>query len=157
MTRRKLRLSVSREQMLRGVIAGAILVSLVLWGLPFLIGPAVLLDLIGIKIPDDPYAWLFVRLFGALVVAGTYLYWHAYRDPPHHPAILRWAVLVNGLVAVTLAVVGLTQGIAVNPAIWASAALAAAFSIAFAVLLPKDRMRIERRSQPRSATRRRRA
>jgi hypothetical protein len=157
MTRRKMRLLISREQMLRGVIAGAMLISLVLWGLPFLLGPAVLLNLVGIKIPADPYAWTFVRLFGALVVAGAYLYWHAYRDPPHHPAILRWAVLENGLIAVTLVVVGLTRGIVANPVIGASAALAAAFSIAFALLLPKDRMRIERRPQPRSQSRRRRA
>jgi len=58
--------------------------------------------------PDDP---IFLRLFGAIVTAVGVAYWYAYRDPVRNIVILKFGVVDNGLVTVTIIVMGLTVGV----------------------------------------------
>jgi hypothetical protein len=84
--------------------------------------------------PEDP---IFLRLFGAVVTAFGVAYLYAYRDPVRNVAIVRVGVVDNGLVALTIVVVGLTTGIS-SWFIWVSAVLTALFFVAFLVLMPQE-------------------
>ena len=123
-----------RIRLLRKVLLVKVIVTFMAWGLPALIGPKAFLLLFDIEMPEDP---LFLRLFGAVVIAFGVAYWFAYRDPLKNVAILRAGVVDNGLVTLAIIVLGLTVGIS-SWFIWVSAVLTAAFCIAFIVLMPKD-------------------
>ena len=118
---------------LRVVIAVKMVVTALGWGLPALFGPAGFLAWFDISMPADP---IFLRLFGALLVALVLLYWYAYRDPVRNVAVLRFAVVDNGLATVTIIVVGLTTGLS-SWYFWVSGALTALFCGLFAVLMPR--------------------
>jgi hypothetical protein len=70
-----------------------------LWGLPMLIGPSALFDLLGLTMPKDI---AYLRTFGAVVTALGFLYWFAYQDPVRNVAIIKYAIIDNGLAALTL-------------------------------------------------------
>jgi hypothetical protein len=123
-----------RIRLLRKVLLVKVIVTFLAWGLPALIGPKAFLMLFDIEMPEDP---LFLRLFGAVVIAFGVAYWFAYRDPLKNVAILRAGVVDNGLVTLAIIVLGLTVGIS-SWFIWVSAVLTAVFCIAFVVLMPKE-------------------
>lgn len=126
-----------RMQWLRRVLLIKVIVTFLVWGLPSLIGPPAFLALFNIEMPQDP---IFLRLFGAVVSAFGVAYWFAYRDPLKNAAIVRVGVVDNGLVTLTLIVVGLTTGIS-SWFMWVSAVLTAFFCIAFFVLAPQETSR----------------
>jgi hypothetical protein len=121
-----------RNRLLRGVLAIKVVVTLAGWGLPALIGPPALFSVFGIPFPEDP---TFVRLFGAVVTALALAYWYAWKDPVQNAAIIKFAVLDNGLATVTIVTVALTTGIA-SWFFWVSCGLTAFFCVAFLALMP---------------------
>ena len=119
---------------LRRVLLLKVVLTLGLWGLPALLAPPAFLALFGLEMPADP---IFLRLFGAVVTAFGVAYWYAYRDPVRNVAILKAGLVDNGLVTLTIIVVGLTAGLSS----WffaVSAALTAFFFLAFLALMPQE-------------------
>lgn len=108
--------------------------TVLLWGLPSLIGTPGFAAVFGIEMPQDP---IFLRMFGAVVTAFAVAYWFAYRDPLKNAAIVRAGVVDNGLVTLTIIVVGLTTGVS-SWFIWGSAVLTGLFCILFLVLMPQE-------------------
>ena len=68
---------------LRTVLLIKVAACLFLWGLPTLIGPSDLFELLGLTMPKDT---AYLRLFGAVVTALGLLYWFAYKDPVRNVA-----------------------------------------------------------------------
>jgi hypothetical protein len=124
-----------RVHLLRRILLVKVVLTLLVWGLPALIGPPALLELLSIAMPEDP---IFLRMFGALAIALAVAYWYAYQDPVKNVAILKVGVVDNGLATLTIIVLGLTVGIS-SWFVWVSAALTAFFCIAFVVLMPRSR------------------
>jgi hypothetical protein len=120
--------------MLRGVLLVKVILTFGAWGLPALLAPPAFLALFGIPMPEDP---IFLRLFGAVVTTFAVAYWFAYRDPEKNRVILKVGVVDNGLVTLTVLVVGLTKGLS-SWYFWVSAILTAFFCIAFLTLMPRE-------------------
>jgi hypothetical protein len=97
------------------------------------LAPPAFLALFDIPMPDDP---IFLRLFGAVVSAVGVAYWYAYRDPIKNIAVLKFGVIDNGLVTLTIIVLGLTVGVS-SWFFWFSAGLTAFFCIALIRLMPR--------------------
>lgn len=119
---------------LRRVLLVKVILTLGLWGLPALLAPPAFLALFGIEMPADP---IFMRLFGAVVTAFGVAYWYAFRDPLRNVAILKAGLVDNGLVTLTIIVVGLTSGLSS----WffaVSAVLTALFFLALLALMPRE-------------------
>jgi hypothetical protein len=119
---------------LRKVLLIKVVVTFLLWGLPALLAPPAFLALFDIPMPDDP---IFLRLFGAVVSAVGVAYWYAYRDPIKNIAVLKFGVIDNGLVTLTIIVLGLTVGVS-SWFFWFSAGLTAFFCIALVWLMPRN-------------------
>jgi len=83
--------------------------------------------------PDDP---IFLRLFGAMVTAVGVACWYAYRDPVRNIPILKFGIVDNGLVTVTIIVMGLTGDVS-SWFFLLSAVLTAFFCTALACLMPR--------------------
>jgi len=123
-----------RSQWLSKVLLVKVIVTFLLWGLPALLAPSAFLALFGINMPDDP---IFLRLFGSVVSAVGVAYWYAYRDPIKNIAILKFGVIDNGLVTLTIVVIGLTVGVS-SWFFWLSAGITAFFCIALFWLMPRN-------------------
>jgi hypothetical protein len=121
-------------QWLKRVLLVKVIATLGVWALPTLFGPPAFLALFGIETSNEP---VFLRLFGAVLVAFGVAYWYAYRDPVRNVAIVKAGVVDNGLVTLTIVVLGITAG-DLGWFIWVSAVLTALFCIAFVVLMPRD-------------------
>ncbi len=119
---------------LRRVLVVKVLLTFLAWGLPALLLPPEYSALFGIVMPEDP---IFLRLFGAAVMALGVAYYYAYRDPVRNVAILKAGIVDNGLVTLTTIVLGFTVGVS-SWFIWLSAVLTAFFCVAFVVLMPKE-------------------
>jgi len=108
---------------------------LFLWGLPMLIGPSALFELLGLTMPKDVE---YLRTFGAVVTALGFLYWFAYKDPVKNVAIIKYAIIDNGLAALTLWVLIFTgKG---NWMFTMSAVFALFVFIAFILLFPGEEL-----------------
>ena len=123
-----------RVHLLRRVLLAKVVLTVLVWGLPALIGPPALLELFSLAMPQDP---VFLRMLGALAIALAVAYWYAYQDPVRNVAILKVGIIDNGLATLTVIVLSLTAGIS-SWFIWVSAALTAFFCIAFVVLMPRN-------------------
>jgi len=122
---------------IRRVLLVKAIVTFLLWGLPALLAPPGFLALFGIAMPDDP---IFLRLFGAVVIAVGVAYFYAYRDPIENIAIVKFGVIDNGLVTLTIIVMGLTVGVS-SWFFWLSAGMTAFFCIALVLLMPRDNLK----------------
>jgi hypothetical protein len=118
---------------LRTILLLKWLVTLLVWGLPALVGPPALFAVLGVPLPDD---LTFVRLFGAVVTAAAVLYFYAWKDPANSRAILKYGVVDNGVVTVTIVVLAIAAGLR-SAFLLGSAALTAFFCVAFLVLMPR--------------------
>jgi hypothetical protein len=123
-----------RLHWLRRVLLIKVVLTFLAWGLPALIAPPAFLALFGIAMPEDP---IFLRLFGAAVTAVGVAYWYAYQDPVKNVAVLKFGIVDNGLITLTIIVLGLTVGIS-SWFIWVSGILTAFFCVAFVVLVPRE-------------------
>jgi len=119
---------------IRRVLLVKVIVTFLVWGLPALLAPPAFLALFGIAMSNDP---VFLRLFGAVVSAVGVAYWYAYRDPIKNIAILKFGVIDNGLVTLTIIVIGLTVGVS-SWFFWLSAGMTAFFCIALVLLMPRE-------------------
>jgi hypothetical protein len=118
---------------LRTILAIKIALILFVWGLPALLAPISLLHRLGVPTPDDP---LYLRLFGAVVIAFGVAYWYAYKDPIHNIAILKAGIVDNGLATlVTLFFIVFHDLRSIMMLI--SAPLTLFFFISFILLMPK--------------------
>ena len=84
-------------------------------------------------VPEDP---IYLRLFGAVVAAMGVAYWYAYLDPLGNIAILRVGVIDNGLVTLTVIILGLSVGVS-SWFVWASGVVTALFCAGFVLLMPR--------------------
>ncbi len=122
-----------RLNWLRRVLAVKVALTLFGWGLPALLAPMSLFHLLGVPTPDD---LIFLRLFGAVVIAFGVAYWYAYKDPIQNVAVLKAGVVDNGLVTlVILAFIALYDLRSVF--MWVSALLTFTFFISFILLMPR--------------------
>jgi len=118
---------------LKTVLLVKVAACLFLWGLPTLIGPSALFDFLGIAMPKDI---AYLRLFGAVVTALGLLYWFAYKDPVKNVAIIKYAIVDNGLATLTLVVLIWTgKG---NWMFTMSGVFTFFVFIAFIILLPRE-------------------
>ena len=90
---------------LRTILLIKVAACILFWGLPALLGPSALFEFLGLAMPKDT---AYLRLFGAVVTAIGLLYWFAYKDPIKNVAIIRYAIVDNGLATLTLGVLILT-------------------------------------------------
>jgi len=119
---------------LRHILLLKFLVTLLVWGLPALVGPPALFRVLGVPLPDD---LTFVRLFGAVVTAAALLYFYAWRDPEPSRAILKYGVFDNAIVTLTIVVLAVAAGLR-SAFLFGSAALTAFFCVTFLVLMPRQ-------------------
>ena len=120
---------------LRKILLVKVAACLFLWGLPMLIGPSALFELLGLTMPKDIE---YLRTFGAVVTALGFLYWFAYKDPVKNVAIIKYAIIDNGLAALTLWVLIFTgKG---NWMFTISAVFALFVFIAFILLFPGEKL-----------------
>jgi hypothetical protein len=118
---------------LRYILAIKVVLILFVWGLPALLAPISLFQRLGVPTPDDP---IFLRLFGAVVIAFGVAYWYAYKDPIHNIAILRAGIVDNGLVTLVILVFTAFYDLR-SVLMWVSALLAFIFFISFILLMPR--------------------
>ena len=120
---------------LKTILLVKVAACLFLWGLPMLIGPSALFELLGLTMPKDIE---YLRTFGAVVTALGFLYWFAYKDPVKNVAIIKYAIIDNGLAALTLWVLIFTgKG---NWMFTMSAVFALFVFIAFILLFPGEEL-----------------
>jgi len=120
---------------LRRVLLVKVLVTILVWGLPSLLGPLSLLAILKVPIPADP---IYLRLFGGAATAWGVAYWFAYRDPVRNVAILKAGLVDNALPTLAIMIIGLTGGIS-SAFIWISGLLTGLFFLSFLLLMPRGR------------------
>ena len=118
---------------LRRVLLVKVLVTILVWGLPSLLGPLSLLAILQVPIPADP---IYLRLFGGAATAWGVAYWFAYRDPVRNVAILKAGLVDNALPTLAILIIGLTGGIS-GAFIWISGLLTGLFFLSFLLLMPR--------------------
>ena len=110
------------------------LITILVWGLPALIGPLSLLAILGVPIPENP---IYLRLFGGAATAWGVAYWFAYKDPLHNVAIVKAGLIDNALPTLAIAYLTLTAGVS-SVFIWISALLTGLFFLLFLLLMPRE-------------------
>jgi hypothetical protein len=122
---------------LRRVLIVKVVITIVVWGLPALLGPLSLLSLLGVPVPEDP---IYLRLFGGAATAWGVAYWYAYRDPQRNVAMLKAGLVDNALPTLVIVLLGLLGRIS-SVFLWLSALLTGLFFLAFLLLMPRDEPR----------------
>jgi hypothetical protein len=118
---------------LRNVLLLKVALIILVWGIPSLFAPMSFLQRLGVPTPDDP---IFLRLFGAVVIAFGVAYWYAFKDPVKNVAILVAGVVDNGLA--TLVILYFIAFHDLRSAfMWVSALLTLFFFLSFILLMPK--------------------
>ena len=118
---------------LRKLLLAKVVVTYLIWALPALAAPPALLRWLRLPVPADP---IYLRLFGAAVAAMGVAYWYAYLDPLGNIAILRVGVIDNGLITLTVIILGLSVGVS-SWFVWASGVVTALFCAGFVLLMPR--------------------
>jgi hypothetical protein len=93
---------------LRRVLFIKILITILVWGLPALLGPLSLLAILGVPVPEDP---IYLRFFGGAATAWGVAYWFAYKDPLRNVAILKAGLIDNALPTLVILFLGITAGV----------------------------------------------
>jgi hypothetical protein len=122
---------------LRRVLIVKVVITIVVWGLPALLGPLSLLSFLGVPVPEDP---IYLRLFGGAATAWGVAYWYAYRDPQRNVAMLKAGLVDNALPTLVIVLLGLLGRIS-SVFLWLSALLTGLFFLAFLLLMPRDEPR----------------
>jgi len=123
---------------LRRVLLVKTIITILVWGLPALVGPLSLLAILGVPIPEDP---IYLRFFGGAATAWGVAYWFAYRDPLRNVAILKAGLIDNALPTLVIVFLGITAGIS-SVFIWISGLLTGLFFLLFLLLMPKEERRV---------------
>ncbi|MBC7265095.1 MAG: hypothetical protein H5T64_12180 [Chloroflexi bacterium] len=119
---------------LRRVLFLKVLITILVWGLPALLGPLPLLATLKIPIPADP---IYLRLFGGAATAWGVAYWFAYKDPVRNAAIVKAGLIDNALPTLAIVYLGITSGIS-SAFIWISGLLTSLFFVSFLLLMPRE-------------------
>lgn len=122
---------------LRRVLLVKTVITILVWGLPALIGPLPLLALLGVPIPEDP---IYLRLFGGAATAWGVAYWFAYREPLRNVAIIKAGLVDNALPTLVIVYLMLTAKVS-SVFIGISALLTGLFFLLFLVLMPREAKR----------------
>jgi len=122
---------------LRRVLFVKSLVTILLWGLPALLGPLSLLAILGVPIPEDP---IYLRLFGGAATAWGVAYWFAYQDPLRNVAIIKAGLVDNALPTLLIVFLGVTARVS-SVFIWISGFLTGLFFLLFLLLMPREERR----------------
>lgn len=109
------------------------LVTLFLWGLPALLGPKELFDVLAVPVPEN---LVFLRLFGFIITALSLFYWSAWKEPLNRIPFIKFAILENGLATLTLWLLIFTIGLT-GWFVWTSSLLTAFFFSAMVILLTR--------------------
>ncbi len=123
---------------LRRVLFVKILITILVWGLPALLGPLSLIAILGVPIPEDP---IYLRLFGGAATAWGVAYWFAYRDPHRNVAIVKAGLIDNALPTLVILFLGVT-GRTSSVFVWISGLLTSLFFLSFLVLMPREERRV---------------
>ena len=123
---------------LRRVLFVKALITILVWGLPALLGPLSILSILGVPIPEDP---IYLRLFGGLATAWGVAYWFAYRDPLRNVAIVKAGLIDNALATLVIVFLGVTGGVS-SVFIWMSGLLTGLFFLLFLLLMPREERRL---------------
>jgi hypothetical protein len=89
------------------VITAKIVVTVLFWCVPLLLGPKALFDWVGVPWPEPS---VFVRLLGAAYLALVVAYYHGLlevRSGKTAPATVRMGVVSNGAAAIILGIYGI--------------------------------------------------
>lgn len=124
-----------RIHWLRRVLIVKAVVTIVVWGLPALLAPLSVLEILKVPIPAEP---VYLRLFGGAVTAWGVAYWLAYRDPLRNAAIVKAGLIDNILPTLVVAFFSLARGMS-SLFLWLSGVLTGAFFVLFLVLMPRER------------------
>ena len=123
-----------RLTQLRRVLFVKTVITILVWGLPALIGPLSFLAMLGIPIPEDP---IYLRLFGGACTAWGVAYWFAYKDPLRNVAIVKAGLVDNALPTLLILFLGVT-GRASSVFILISGLLTGIFFVLFLLLMPRE-------------------
>ncbi len=123
---------------LRRVLFVKVLVTILVWGLPALLGPLSLLAILKVPIPAEP---IYLRLFGGACTAWGVAYWFAYKDPVRNVAIVRAGLIDNALPTIAIVFMTLTAQVS-SVFIWISGLLTGLFFLLFLVLMPHRENRL---------------
>jgi len=123
---------------LRRVLFVKALITILVWGLPALLGPLSILSILGVPIPEDP---IYLRLFGGLATAWGVAYWFAYRDPLRNVAIVKAGLIDNALATLVIVFLGVTGGVS-SVFICMSGLLTGLFFLLFLLLMPREERRL---------------
>lgn len=119
---------------LKKVLLVKVILTVVLWAIPSLLAPPIMLEFFGLPTAD----LTILRIFGAVLIAMSVAYWFAYKDPLRNLAVIWMAIVYNGLAALVIIILGLTTG--VGWYLWFSVVIKILFFIAFLILVPKSDM-----------------
>jgi hypothetical protein len=124
---------------LRRVLFVKVLITILVWGLPALLGPLSLLAILGMPIPEDP---IYLRFFGGAATAWGVVYWFAYKDPLRNVAILKAGLIDNALPTLVIVFLGVTGGVS-SVFICISGLLTGLFFLLFLLLMPREEGALE--------------
>ena len=124
-----------RIHWLRRVLIVKAVLTVVVWGLPALLAPLSVLEILKVPIPAEA---VYLRLFGGAVTAWGIAYWFAYRNPVRNTAIIKAGLVDNILPTVVILYFSVT-GELTSVFMWLSGFLTAVFFVLFLILLPRER------------------
>jgi hypothetical protein len=124
-----------RIRWLRRVLIVKAVVTVVVWGLPVLLAPLWILEILRVPIPTEA---IYLRLFGGAVTAWGVAYWFAYRAPLRNAAIVKAGLVDNILPTGVIVFFGLARGMT-SAFMWLSGALTGVFFVLFLIFLPRER------------------
>ena len=116
---------------LRKVLLIKVILTVILWAIPSLFAPPLILEFFGLPTAD----LTILRIFGAVLLSMSVAYWFAYKDPLRNLAVIWMAIVYNGLAALVILILGLTVG--VGWFLWFSVVIKLLFFVAFLILIPK--------------------
>jgi hypothetical protein len=117
---------------LKKVLLVKVILTVILWAIPSLFAPPLILEFFGLPTVD----LTILRIFGAVLLSMSVAYWFAYKDPLRNLAIIWMGIVDNGLVALVSIILGFTIG--VSWFFWLSSVIVFLFFIAFLILVPKS-------------------
>ena len=117
---------------LRKVLLLKVILTVILWAIPSLVAPPLILEFFGLPTAD----LTILRIFGAVLLSMSFAYWFAYKDPLRNLAVIWMAIVYNGLAALVILILGLTVG--VGWYLWFSIVIKILFFVAFLILVPKS-------------------
>lgn len=122
-----------RIKVLRPLLLIKWIATLLVFGLPALVGPPELINFFSLAYPQDP---TFLRVLGAIITAVALAYFYAWQDPVANRAILKFGIVENGLAALTIAYLFIIGGVS-SWFLWLGFLFGVFYFIAISAFLPE--------------------